>query len=363
MKDYDLEKQTARRERGYIWMEGRLKGNLLKSTAGIVVFFLILYGFGLSAGSPAVLFAGALLANGVWCYLEYRREYQDYLMIFRYLEEFEAGRYEYRGDQDLLSTGIRSQIQEQLMRMGAAFGGLKERLVEEKEKTKGLVTDISHQLKTPAAALRLCFDLLEDETLTMEERQEFLKRGSEEVCKFSRLTETLLQLSRLETDMIRLEAKEDSLKETLIRAVNGVWMKAAEKEIQIEMQEFSDISVVHDARWTAEAISNVLDNAVKYSKRGSVVQVRTVPLVSCVFIEVEDQGIGIPKKEYSEVFKRFYRGCRPEVESQEGAGVGLYLVRRILEEQGGSVRILPGHGGGTIIQMMIPKQYRQTGEI
>lgn len=362
MKDHDLERKAARRERGYIWMEEKLKWNLVKSTAGIAVFFIVLYGSGLPVKRWVVLFPCVLLVNGVWCYLEYRREYQDYLMIFRYLEKFEEGRYDYQENHDLLNTGIHSQIEEQLVRIGTAFGMLKEHLVEEKENTKGLVTDISHQLKTPAAALRLCFELLEDDTLSPEERQEFLKRGIEEVRKFSQLTETLIHLSKMEADMIRLQVREDGLRDTLIRAVNGVWIRAGEKGIAIEMQEFRDVSVIHDARWTAEAIANVLDNAVKYSPGGTTVRLRVVTLTSCVFIEVEDEGIGIPKKEYPEIFKRFYRGHRPEVESQEGAGVGLYLVRRILEGQGGSVRALPGHGGGTIIQMMLPKQYRTSDE-
>lgn len=100
------------------------------------------------------------------------------------------------------------------------------------------------------------------------------------------------------------------------------------------MKEFSDIELLHDSRWTAEAISNVLDNAVKYSPGGSAIQIRVEPMVSYVFIEVEDEGIGIEKSEYQNIFKRFYRGKRPEVEAEEGAGVGLYLVRKIFEGQG-----------------------------
>lgn len=362
MKDNELEKRIARRERGYIWMEERLKGDLLKSTAGIAVFFIVLYGSGLPVKSLALLFPGALLVNGIWHYLIHRRNYRDYLVISRYLEEFEDGRYECQGNSAFLNTGIQSQIVEQMIRLGTAFGTLKERLVEEKENTKRLVTDISHQLKTPAAALKLCFELLEDDALSLEERQEFLKRGGEEVRKFHRLTETLFNLSKMEAEMIRLQVREGSLKETLIRAVNGVWIRAGEKDMAIEMQEFQDITIVHDARWTAEAVSNVLDNAVKYSPGGSVIRIRVESMASCVFIEVEDEGIGIPKKEYPEIFKRFYRGHGSEVESQEGAGVGLYLVRRILEGQGGSVRALPGQSGGTIIQMMLPKQCRTSDE-
>lgn len=157
--------------------------------------------------------------------------------------------------------------------------------------------------------------------------------------------------------MIRLEPRKASLKATLVRAVNGIYLKAEEKKIEIEMKEFSDIELLHDPRWTAEAVSNVLDNAVKYSPQGSTVRIRVEPMVSYVFLDVEDEGIGIEKSEYQNIFKRFYRGDRPEVEAQEGAGVGLYLVRKIFEGQGGNVCAVPAHRKGAVIRMMLPKNY------
>lgn len=351
------------RERGYIWLERELKRNLAVSTAILVIFFLLLYITLRPALALWAAFLGtaALLVN-LWNYLNYRREYRTYQSVYRYLEAFETGDYAYRGEEDLTGEGICSQLAEQLVRMGEAFGGLKERLVEEKENTKGLVTDISHQLKTPVAALELSYELLQDESLDEKERQEFFTRSRREAKRLGQLVETLSSLSRLETGMVRLLPKEADLKETLIRAVNGVIMKAEKKEIEIELMDFPAVRLVHDVKWTAEAISNVLDNGVKYSPARTRIQIRVNVLVSYVIIEVEDEGIGIPKSEYTEVFKRFYRGRDIYVEQQEGAGVGLYLVRKILEEQGGSVRALKGSGGGTVIQMTLPKEYALTEE-
>ena len=189
----------------------------------------------------------------------------------------------------------------------------------------------------------MSFELVKDEDITAAEKMEFLERAEQEVGKLNYLLGTLLNLSRLEADMIRLEPKEASLKETLVRAVNGIFIKANEKNIEIEMEYFKDVSLQHDPRWTAEAFANVLDNAVKYSPEKSRIQIRVEREVSYVLIEIEDEGIGIPKEEYSNIFKRFYRGKTPEVEAMEGAGVGLYLVREIMEAQGGSVRALPSH--------------------
>ena len=385
-----IEKMIRNHERGYIWLEHEWKKNLGISTAGIAVLFLFLLPAGLSLPYYSALFAGAVLANGIWCFLTYRRKYRDYLEISDCLEELETGSYrrqesletekssqqaasetekssqqaalktgnsKRRAGGNTLKTGIRSQLQEQMERVGHAVEVYKKQLEDEKENTKSMITDISHQLKTPVSALRLSLELLGDEQITEEEKREFLERGKQEVEKLNHLMGTLVNLSRLEADMIRLEPRKASLKATLIRGVNGIYLKAEEKQIEMEMKEFSDMELLHDPRWTAEAISNVLDNAVKYSPAGSTVRIRVEPMASYVFIKVEDEGIGIEKSEYPNIFKRFYRGKRPEVEAQEGAGVGLYLVRKIFEEQGGNVCALPAHGRGTVIRMMLPKKY------
>lgn len=354
MDDRSLEKMIRRREGNYIWLERELKRSIIISTAAIAVLFL----FALFLKPPvpywaAVLFL-VLVLNGVWRYLDYRREYRNYLSIAAYLEEFEKGNYDQHPESDYLEVGIHAQLTEQIERMGDAFGTLKYRLEEEKENTKRLVTDISHQLKTPIAALELSYELLGDEEMTEEEKQEFFKRSRRGVQKLGSLLGALTNLSRMEADMIQIKPENCSLKETLIRAVNGAYFKAAEKKIEIEMSPFRDMEFVHDSRWTAEAVSNILDNAVKYSPEGSRIEIRVEPQISYVFIEVEDEGIGIPKSEYQDIFKRFYRGARPEVSRQEGAGVGLYLVRQIFEAQGGSVRALPARMGGTVMQMMLP---------
>lgn len=352
-----IDEMIRLREKNYIWQEKELKRNLAVSTGGILLFFLVIYAHFFPGPYWACCLAAALFINGIWCFILYREKYRNYLSIIRYLEEFEAGNYEFRMENGCMRTGIYSQITEQMERMGLAFLTLKTRLVEEKEKTKEIVTDISHQLKTPAAALKLSYELLQDESLTEQEKQEFLERGMKEAHKLGHFIEALTNVSRLEADMIKLNPKKADLKETLLGAVNGVYMKAGEKDIEIEMHEFDDMMVYHDPRWTAEAILNVLDNAVKYSPEKTKIKIRAKRFVSYVLIEVEDEGIGIPKKDYPNIFKRFYRGGSREVEQSEGAGVGLYLVRQILEGQGGSVCVDSARKKGTVIRMMLPADY------
>ena len=164
--------------------------------------------------------------------------------------------------------------------------------------------------------------------------------------------------------MIHLEPVAASLKNTIISAVNSIYMKAYQKNISIELNEFTDLEIPHDPHWTQEALVNVLDNAVKYSLPGSRIEIRVNPAVSYLFIEVEDEGIGIPSKEYTRIFQRFYRSDVSMVRKEEGTGVGLYLTRKILEEQGGSIRVKKGKRG-SIFQMTLPKEYvgRPSGNV
>ena len=231
-----IEKMIRDQERGYIWLEQEWKKNLGISTAGIAVLFLFLLPAGIPLPRYFALFAGAVLANGIWCFLTYRRKYKDYQEISDCLEALETGSYEFRMGEDALKTGIQPQLREQLERVGHAVEVFKKQLEDEKENTKAMITDISHQLKTPVSALGLSLELLEDGQVTEEEKREFLERGKQEVEKLNHLMGTLVNLSRLEADMIRLKPRNASLKATLIRAANGIYLKAEENKIEIELK-------------------------------------------------------------------------------------------------------------------------------
>lgn len=356
MDDFNIQKVMEQRERGYIWLEKELKLSIFTSTTCITIFFLIMKVISPEFKFWAYMLIAALVLNLCGCYLRYRRHYKNYLSIAMYLDKFEEGEYYYSAGNCSIDTGVRSQIANQLERMGQALGMMKQNLVEEKEKTKGLVTDIGHQLKTPLAALKMSFELMEDESISEAERKEFLQRGSSQVTKMEYLLGALTNLSRMEADMIQIHPVDAPVKKTIINAVNGIYLKADEKNIEIEMEEFKDINLLHDPKWTAEAVANVLDNAVKYSPAGSTVRIRVEQEFSYILIEIEDEGIGIPRSEFTHIFQRFYRGNNPIVQESEGAGVGLYLVRQILEEQGGNIRALPARGQGMVFQMMLPKK-------
>lgn len=249
-----------------------------------------------------------------------------------------------------------------LLKLGHKLRLKTQMLSEERDTTKTLVTDISHQLKTPVSALKNCLAMSMEADSPIE-RDAFLERCSLQLTKLEALMENLINISRLETSLIILHQTKSALSDILLDAVNTVYVKALQKTITIEVlntsepkneDSSSDLVLSLDRKWTTEALANILDNAIKYSPAKSVINVRLSKLYSYVRIEIEDAGIGIPKNEYNKIFKRFYRGQHPTVQQYEGSGVGLYLSRRIIEEQGGSITVKPAVRQGSIFVVQLP---------
>lgn len=270
-----------------------------------------------------------------------KKEKEELEEIYNILYNFHKG--EYSVNLTILSDNIRSKINNQLESLGKRLSLNEVRLKEEKEETKSLVTDISHQLKTPLASLKMCFSLLNEENLEPIERKEFMERSIEQLNNLEALTASLVNISRMETGMIKIEKQNKRILDTIISSINTVYLKAEEKNIQVELEDINEetenLTLLHDEKWTREAIANVLENAVKYSEKESKIRIRLHKLTTFLRIEIEDEGIGIDKKEYTEIFKRFYRGKSDLVKNEEGSGVGLYLTRKILEEQGGNITV------------------------
>lgn len=247
----------------------------------------------------------------------------------------------------------RDDLSDTFLRLAKKLRLKSEILSQERDNTKTLVTDISHQLKTPLCALKTCFSIY-SEAEDEKEKEEFGARCRFQLEKLENLTAALINISRLENAMILLQPVPTSLTEILIEAVNTVYEKAAARQIDIDTEDFPDISLPLDRKWTAEALFNILDNAVKYSPKRSRIQVRVQPFYSFVRLEIEDQGIGVPREEYNKIFSRFYRGRSETVQRTEGSGVGLYLSRKILEEQGGTLSVKGAAEQGSIFVVQLP---------
>lgn len=217
--------------------------------------------------------------------------------------------------------------------------------VDEKNQITELLSDLSHQLKTPLANIRMNMEILEDDSLGKEERKEFQKHTASQAEKMQWLMQSLLKASRLENGIIDFSAENVGIKRTIAKAVEAVYAQAAGKRIEICVEEFQDFPLYHNPKWTAEALTNLLENAIKYSPEGSSVRLGISRLDIYTRIIVSDEGIGIPEQEYNRIFQRFYRGSA--VEQEEGTGLGLYLAQLILQHEKGYITVASKAGKGS----------------
>ena len=221
----------------------------------------------------------------------------------------------------------------------------------DKETVQSLVSDISHQVKTPIANIKMFTGILRGHNLPSEKRAEFLATMDGQIDKLDFLMQSLIKMSRLETGTFTLHMEEAHLSDTIARAMSTVWAKAEAKGIDLSAECDPAITVQHDPKWTAEAVGNILDNAVKYTPAGGKVMVTVRPWQFYTRVDITDTGIGIPEEHYNDVFQRFYRA--QEVAAQEGVGLGLYLANGIIIRQKGYISVKSKVGTGTTFSVYL----------
>lgn len=253
--------------------------------------------------------------------------------------------------EETFDESMLSSVEAKLWRYLAASTVSARNLQEEKDKIKTLIADISHQTKTPVSNILLYTQLLAEQEFPTESRG-CVSALEGQAEKLQTLIEALVKTSRLETGVIALCPVPGQLRPVLQSAVSQLGPKADAKGVCVVLEP-GGADAVFDPKWTEEAVFNLLDNAVKYTPAGGQVTISTemYPLFSR--INVRDTGPGIPEEEQPKVFQRFYRGM--EHQTEEGVGIGLYLVRQIAEGQGGYVRVFSPKGGGAMFSLYLPR--------
>lgn len=245
---------------------------------------------------------------------------------------------------------VLSKLQNKVIKLSKVLKNKNRQEEQEHENIKRLVSDISHQLKTPIANLKMYSSFLSDNTLDAGKQKEYIDIICMTVERLNFLSENIIKVSRLESGVINLHMQRQGLNETLLKAVKDIYVKAQKKGIEIQYDEKDKIELSHDRNWTAEAVFNLLDNAVKYGKKGNTVYLSVRRLGIFAEVSVRDENDIIPYEERNNVFMRFYRGKNSN--RQEGLGIGLYLSREIIVKQGGYT-ILRASGSGNIFSVML----------
>lgn len=236
------------------------------------------------------------------------------------------------------------------MRYLTASEHSRKRIAEERASIEQLVTDISHQTKTPLSNIILYSQLLQEQECGGE-GQKLAKEIHQQSEKLQFLIEALIKTSRLESGTFQIRPEKNKMAETVSASIRQAEQKAQAKQIQLQSQVDPELTASFDLKWTTEALFNILDNAIKYSPVGSRVTISAEAYEIYTAIKIRDQGTGIAEGEIPKIFGRFYRG--QNVHTEEGTGIGLYLSRQIVEAQNGYIVVHSRMGEGSEFQVYL----------
>lgn len=283
-----------------------------------------------------------------------------------------------------------------------------ENRAREQENLHSLISDISHQTKTPMTNIKMYAELLRERVTlqaadlsdgrTVKAGDALLRTGAsstagvsetaingqgdfacivDELCrqtdKLDFLIGALTKMSRLETNTVAISAKRQSVYPMLEDICAEYRIKAEQKKIELRLlrsddepatdtfagettkQNDAEPQAVFDRKWTTEAIANIVDNAIKYSPANTTVTLSATVYELYTKIEVKDVGLGIAEEEQAKIFGRFYRSAKnAAVQEKEGVGIGLYLAREIVAKQNGYIRVRSNVGEGSTFQIFLP---------
>lgn len=242
-----------------------------------------------------------------------------------------------------------SAISERLNRIVEMTGLQKEKAEEERDTVKSLISDLSHQIRTPLANITLYTGLLKEE-LAEEKALRLADKVEKNAEKLEFYMRELIRSSYAEQQLISVNPHLTAVDDLIKRGCQLVELTALKKKIRIHAV-YHGYQGYADPKWTEEVLGNLIENAVKYSSEGSIVEIDSMLYENFVCIRIQDHGIGIPEEEQGKVFQRFYRASN--VKDQQGFGIGLYLAREVFSRQQGYIRLKSALNQGTTAELFL----------
>ena len=290
----------------------------------------------------------AALAAGCWLALRARRTVRRLERMLT--DAIDGGFVEEHYDETAVSA-----LEARMARLLHGSAAANRALSREQAAVQSLISDISHQARTPMANILLYADLLEETDLTDAQRARLTPlRDQAEKLRF--LIENLIRSSRLETGILQLAPAAGSVDALMEQTAGEAGAAAAAKGVALTVRP-GRAGACFDPRWTPEALYNLVDNAVKYTPPGGSVVLSAALTDSFCRVDVADTGPGIPESEQGAIFGRFARGSAAR--GVEGLGIGLYLARQIAAGQGGYIRVKSAPGQGSVFSLYLPRRGKE----
>lgn len=293
--------------------------------------------------------AGLVFAAMVLCAagLFLRRREQMYENIEAVIAEYAQNRFE--SHLPTGETGAIYQLFGSIEQLAMSLQAKSEMECKAKKFLRDMISNISHQLKTPLAALNMYMEIIRDEPQNQETVKNFSQKSMKSLERMEQLIQSLLKMARLDTGNIIFEKRKCPAAEVAEQAVYDLQERARQEGKEILIDGEPEERLLCDQEWTKEAVANLVKNALDHTKNGGVIRVSWKKTPGVFRLAVEDNGSGIAQEDIHHIFKQFYRSRTSS--DRQGTGLGLSLAKSIVEGQGGSLSVKSSPGEGSVFQI------------
>lgn len=255
--------------------------------------------------------------------------------ITKYIEEINRGNYKLNIEEN--TEDELSILKNELYKITIMLKEVAENSQKDKTTLKDSLSDISHQIKTPITSILIMLDnILSDENIPEDIKKDFIKDIKREIINIKFLVESILKLSKIDSNSIKFIKKEVFIKDIINEAVKNVSMLSELKNIEIIVSGDDSIKTICDLKWQVEAITNILKNCIEHSYENRKIYINYNQNNMYTELKIEDNGTGIDAKDLPHIFERFYKGKNS---SSDSVGIGLALSKSIIESNNGYIQV------------------------
>lgn len=255
--------------------------------------------------------------------------------ITKYIEEINRGNYKLNIEEN--TEDELSILKNELYKITIMLKEVAENSQKDKTTLKDSLSDISHQIKTPITSILIMLDnILSDENMPEDIKKDFIKDIKREIVNIKFLVESILKLSKIDSNSIKFIKKEVFIKDIINEAVKNVSMLSELKNIEIIVSGDDSIKTICDLKWQVEAITNILKNCIEHSYENRKIYINYNQNNMYTELKIEDNGTGIDAKDLPHIFERFYKGKNS---SSDSVGIGLALSKSIIESNNGYIQV------------------------
>ena len=255
--------------------------------------------------------------------------------ITKYIEEINRGNYKLNIEEN--TEDELSILKNELYKITIMLKEVAENSQKDKTTLKDSLSDISHQIKTPITSILIMLDnILSDENMPEDIKKDFIKDIKREIVNIKFLVESILKLSKIDSNSIKFIKKEVFIKDIINEAVKNVSMLSELKNIEIIVSGDDSIKTICDLKWQVEAITNILKNCIEHSYENKKIYINYNQNNMYTELKIEDNGTGIDAKDLPHIFERFYKGKNS---SSDSVGIGLALSKSIIESNNGYIQV------------------------